>query len=40
MVPLENWLADLLGAPVDLSPSNMLKEPVREKAAREAVLAF
>jgi len=40
MVPLVNWLADLLGAPVDLSPSNMLKEPVREKAAREAVLAF
>ncbi len=40
MAGLENYLADLLGVPVDLSPSNTLKEPVREKAAREAVLAF
>jgi predicted nucleotidyltransferase len=40
MVGLENRLRELLGAPVDLSPANTLKEPVREKAAREAVLAF
>ena len=40
MVGLENRLADLLGAAVDLSPAKMLKEPVREKAAREAVFAF
>ena len=40
MVGLENRLADLLGVAVDLSPAKMLKEPVREKAAREAVFAF
>ena len=40
MVGLENRLADLLGIAVDLSPADMLKEPVREKAAREAVIAF
>ena len=40
MVGLENRLADLLGVAVDLSPAKMLKEPDREKAAREAVLAF
>ena len=40
MVGLENRLADLLGVAVDLSPAKMLKEPVREKATREAVLAF
>ena len=40
MVGLENRLADLLGVTVDLSPAKMLKEPVREKGAREAVLAF
>lgn len=40
MAGLENYLADLLGAHVDLSPSSTLKEPVRQKAAREAVLAF
>jgi predicted nucleotidyltransferase len=40
MAGLENYLSDLLGVPVDLSPANMLKEPVREKAAQEAVLAF
>jgi uncharacterized protein len=40
MVGLENRLADLLGAPVDLSPLQMLKDPVREKALREAVIAF
>ena len=40
MVSIENHLAALLGVRVDLSPANMLKEQVREKAAREAVLAF
>ena len=39
-VRLENRLADLLGVRVDLSPARMLKEGVRERAAREAVLAF
>ena len=40
MVKLENRLRDLLGVKVDLSPSNTLKEPVRRRAEREAVLAF
>ncbi len=40
MVGLENRLSDLLGTPVDLSPAHMLKRPVAEKAAREAILAF
>jgi predicted nucleotidyltransferase len=40
MVGLENRLSDLLGVHVDLSPAHVLKEPVRAKAAREAVLAF
>jgi predicted nucleotidyltransferase len=40
MVGLENRLTDLLGALVELSPANMLKEPVRQNAAREAVIAF
>jgi len=40
MVAIENLLADLLGVPVDLSPAGTLKEPVRQKAALEAVLAF
>jgi predicted nucleotidyltransferase len=40
MAGLENYLADLLGVPVDLSPSKMLKEPVRQRAQQEAVLAF
>ena len=39
-VRLENRLADLLGVPVDLTPANSLKEGVRERAVREAVLAF
>ena len=40
MVAIENRLTDLLGARVDLSPAKTLKEPVRDKAAHEAVLAF
>lgn len=40
MAAIENRLADLLGVRVDLSPANTLKEPVKQKAAREAVLAF
>src|SRR5438874_10855325 len=40
MVAIENRLAEMLGVRVDLSPANMLKEPVRQKAAQEAVLAF
>jgi len=40
MVGLENRLSDLLGAPVDLSAQHTLKQPVAQRAAREAVLAF
>jgi uncharacterized protein len=40
MVAIENLLEDLLGVHVDLSPAKTLKEPVRQRAAREAVLAF
>ena len=40
MAHLENRLADLLGAKVDLSPADWMKEPVRERAVRESVLAF
>jgi predicted nucleotidyltransferase len=40
MVGLENRLSDLLGVPVDLSPEHTLKQPVAERAAREAVRAF
>jgi hypothetical protein len=40
MVAIENRLADMLGARVDLSPARGLKEPVAAKASREAVLAF
>ena len=39
-VRLENRLAELLGVPVDLSPAESLKEDIRERAEREAVLAF
>jgi predicted nucleotidyltransferase len=39
-VRLENLLADLLGVRVDLTPARMLKDGIREPAAREAVLAF
>jgi hypothetical protein len=40
MVAIENRLTGLLGVQVDLSPAKTLKQPVREKAEREAVLAF
>ena len=40
MVAIENRLAELLGVRVDLSPAKTLKEPVCNKAEREAVLAF
>jgi|HubBroStandDraft_4_1064222.scaffolds.fasta_scaffold488405_1 predicted nucleotidyltransferase len=39
-VRLENRLADMLGVKVDLAPARMLKDDIRERAAREAVLAF
>jgi uncharacterized protein len=39
-VRLGNRLAEMLGAKVDLAPARMLKDGVRERAAREAVLAF
>lgn len=37
---LEGRLTDLLGAQVELSSSEWMREPVRSKALREAVLAF
>lgn len=40
VVGIQNRLEDILGVPVDLSEEDMLKEPVRVKAEREAVLAF
>ena len=40
MVGLENRLAELLGVRVDLSPAKTLRDTVRERADREAVLAF
>jgi predicted nucleotidyltransferase len=40
MVRLENRLAEILGVPVDLAPARALKNRIRERVAREAVLAF
>ena len=40
MVQLENRLAKLLGVKVDLSPADSMKEPVRQRADRESVIAF
>ncbi|HMF75226.1 MAG TPA: nucleotidyltransferase domain-containing protein [Bryobacteraceae bacterium] len=40
MAGLEVRLADILGASVDLCDRRMLKDPVRIRAEREAVLAF
>jgi uncharacterized protein len=37
---LESDISDLLGVKVDLSATGWLKEPVRQKAMSEAVLAF
>lgn len=37
---LQSQLTDLLGANVDLSAEEWMKEPVRKQALREAVLAF
>jgi predicted nucleotidyltransferase len=40
MGSLEGRLADLLGAKVDLSSADWMREPVRNQALGEAVLAF
>ncbi|HCC56224.1 MAG TPA: hypothetical protein DEQ47_03000 [Solibacterales bacterium] len=40
LVHIQNRLADSLGVAVDLAPAKSLKEPVRARATREAVLAF
>ena len=40
MARLENRLSDLLGARVDLSSANAMKEPIRARALHEAVHAF
>jgi predicted nucleotidyltransferase len=40
LVHLENHLTDLLGKRVDLAPVNAMKEAVRLRASREAILAF
>jgi predicted nucleotidyltransferase len=40
MTRLQNMLSDLLGAPVDLSIAANMRESVRERAQREAILAF
>jgi uncharacterized protein len=37
---LENRLGDLLGTKVDLSSAEWMREPIRQKALSEAVLAF
>jgi len=39
-VHLENRLADLLGAKVDLANTPMLRDGIRERAVREAVIVF
>jgi predicted nucleotidyltransferase len=40
MVGIEDRLADILGVPVDLAPAKSLKDGIRERATREAVLTF
>jgi uncharacterized protein len=40
MVRPENRLADILQARVELAPARALKDGIRERATREAVLAF
>jgi predicted nucleotidyltransferase len=37
---LQSRLTDLLGVNVDLSSEEWMKEPIRKRALREAVLAF
>ena len=37
---LQSHLTDLLGAPVELSAEEWMRDPVRSNALREAVLAF
>ncbi len=37
---LESRLRDLLGANVELSSAEWMREPIREQALREAVVAF
>jgi predicted nucleotidyltransferase len=39
-IHLENQLSDIIGARVDLTPAPALKEHIRERAAREAIVAF
>ena len=40
MVRMENRLADILGARVELTSAKALKDRIRERVTREAVLAF
>ena len=40
MGSLESRLGDLLGAKVDLSSANWMRESIRSQALSEAVLAF
>ena len=37
---VEERLAEILNAPVDLAPEEMMHDPVRPQAEREAVLVF
>lgn len=40
MAHLENRLSDMLGVRVEISPAENMKEAVRARAIREAILAF
>lgn len=40
MAHLENELSDILGLKVDLAPADAMKEAVRARVVREAILAF
>ncbi|MFN0171124.1 MAG: nucleotidyltransferase family protein [Bryobacteraceae bacterium] len=40
VVGLENRLTDILGVRVELTPARALKDRIRERVTREAVLAF
>ena len=37
---IQTRLSEMLGAPVDLSSAEWMREPVRSRALREAILAF